>query len=121
MSEYYVSTATIANAASLSDAIDLSGASFGLREACALVGIIMPATWTAASMTFSASDDNTTFRDLYDSAGTEITYTVAASHHIRVTPSDWAGMQYLKVRSGTAGAAVAQGGARLIKLVFREV
>jgi hypothetical protein len=105
-----VRTATIANGASLSDAVDLGG-----RK---LVAIDMPSSWTAASLTFQASVDGVTYDDLYDGA-TERTLVVAASRYLAQAIGDWVGVRFLRIRSGTAGTPVNQGGARTITLVVQ--
>ena len=105
--------AVIANGASLSPAIDLSGT--------VIVGFVMPASWTAAVLTFQVSDDNVTFNDLYNESGTEISLTVAAARFVRLNPAEWAAIRYLKVRSGTTGSPVNQGPERTIKLAVRPV
>ena len=97
-------TATIASGASLSDAVDV-GPHTG-------IAIHMPASWTTATLTFQVSDDGATYRDLYDIYGTEYQSQAAASRTILLPPSDFAGFQYLKIRSGTSAAAVNQGAAR---------
>ena len=103
-------TATIANGASLSGAIDLQNAR--------LFALHMPADWTAANLTFSVSSNGTTYNDLYDSDGTEVTVTAAEDRYIVITnPSRWLGIRWLMVRSGTSGAAVNQGAERLITVV----
>lgn len=104
-------TVTIANGESVSGGVDLNGAG--------LLRIIMPASWTAASLTFQVSADGVTWNDLYDSAGEYTIATAAASRAIVLPPSDFAAMRYIRVRSGTAAAAVSQGGARSIELVGR--
>ena len=101
---------TIANGASLSDAIDLGG-----RK---LVAIDMPAAWTAASLTFQASADGTTYDNLYDGA-TERAVVVGASYYSALNIGDWVGVKFLKVRSGTAGSPVNQAAARTITLVLQ--
>lgn len=108
-----VYSATIANGASLSDAVGM--------ENIILTGVIMPASWTAANITFQASVDGVTFNNVYDSLGNELTVTAAASRYIAIDPSVYAGMKYLKVRSGTSSAAVNQGGARVIGLAGRDL
>lgn len=97
-------TINIANGQSISSAIDLGRV--------AVSAIIMPAAWTAAVLTFQVSADNTTFVDLYDTTSTtqtEVSLTVQAARGYRLSPSDWAGFRYIKFRSGTSAAAVAQG------------
>ncbi len=104
---------TIANAASLSAAVDLSGAG--------VLRILMPASWTAANVTFQVSQDNSTFYDLYDRSGNEVVVTAAASRAIIMVPSDFAGFRYLKIRSGTSGTPVAQGGSRTVTLITKAL
>jgi hypothetical protein len=106
-------TATIANGASLSGAIDLRGTT--------LVGYIMPASWTAADITFRGSVDGTNFFDLYNQFGIEIKHTVAASRFIALIASDLASIRYIKVRSGTTGTPVNQGAERILTLIARVV
>jgi hypothetical protein len=103
-------TVTIANGASLSGAVDLKG-----RK---LVAIIMPASWTAASLTFQGSVNDTDYFNVYDGA-TERALIVAASYYSALNIGDWVGFRYLKIRSGTAASAVNQGGARVITLVVQ--
>lgn len=108
-----VKTVTITNGTSLSNA--------ALLQKYRLVGILMPATWTAAAMTFQVSVDGTNFFDLYDSSGAEVSYTVVQGHYVFTTPANWAGIRFLKVRSGTGGAAVSQGGDRIVSLIVRPL
>lgn len=104
-------TATIANGASLSGSVDCLG--------LVPVAVLMPGTWTAANMTFQGSYDNSAFGNLYDSGG-EISLAVAADVLQSLTPSSFAGCRYLKLRSGTAGAAVNQGGDRTLTVILRS-
>lgn len=115
MNKLTIQQATIANGASLSAAIEL-----GVVGA-ALVGIEMPAAWTAANLTFQASVDGTNFNNLYDKDGNEVTVTASTSRYIGLIPSLFAGFRAMKIRSGTSGAAVNQGGDRILKIVTREV
>jgi hypothetical protein len=106
----------IAKNASLSGASNLSN-----KVLCA---IIMSAAWTAACLTFQVSDDlGVTWYELVDDGGTAITIATAgviAGGRIQVDPSAFASVDFIKVRSGTLGAAVAQGAARTITLVGRK-
>jgi hypothetical protein len=103
--------ATIANGAALSGAIDLDGYT--------LCGIQMPSAWTTANLTFQVSADGATYADVYSDSGGEYTVTAAASRYIVLNPADFAGMRFLKVRSGTTGTPVNQGGARTMLLNVR--
>lgn len=101
-------TVTIANGQSLSGNIDLPAAMFGID---------MPATWTAADLTFQVSPDGVTFNDLYDETAAEVVVRAAAARSIRFSnPGQWLAIRTLRVRSGTAAAPVAQGGARTLTL-----
>jgi hypothetical protein len=103
-------TVTIANGASLSSAGDLGGTR--------LVGIIMPAAWTAAALTFQVSyDGGTTFANLYDEYGLEYTVTADAGRAIKVPALDFLIGAQVKVRSGTSGTPANQGAARDLILV----
>lgn len=103
-------TATIANGASLSGAVDLGAGAV-------LAAIYMPAAWTAASLTFQASADGVTYVDVYDDGDVEYEIAAAASRSIKVSLEDFIGVRYLKVRSGTTATPVAQGASRSIVLV----
>lgn len=102
--------ALIANGGSLSAGIHL--------HAHRLFAIQMPAAWTAASLTFQGSYDGTTYADLYDDSGNEVTMTVTAGHFVVFDPSKFLGLQRLKVRSGTGGSPVNQGADRTLELIL---
>lgn len=103
-------TASIANGASLSGAVDSS--------AGRLARIDMPASWTAANLTFQISSDNATWLNLYDALGAEYTVQAAASRGLIVPLIDFLGARYIKIRSGTAAAAVNQGADRVLTLTL---
>ena len=107
---------TIANGESLSDSADLKGG--------CIVGINMPAVWTAAGLSFQGSEDDTTFVDIYNNGGeiTLLSAVVGTDRRILVSPVDFVGAgRFVKVRSGTTGSAQAQGAARIITLLVRPV
>lgn len=80
-----------------------------------LVGIQMPATWTAAALTFSASmDGGVTYNDLYDDTMIERSIAVVANRTITLDPTKFMGCTHLKFRSGTGAAPVNQGAARTL-------
>jgi hypothetical protein len=93
---------TIADGQSLSDAVDIGQAK--------IVGIIMPASWTAAGMTFQGGASLTgTFYDVYDN-GVERAVVIASSQFSVLNVVDWLPFRFIKFRSGTTGSAVAQSG-----------
>lgn len=110
---YETLTATIAINTALSGNVNVKG-----RE---VVGIQMPAAWTAAAMTFDASADGGTFASVVNTGGTEQNYTVAASTYIAVAGGAFAGMDSIRIRSGTLATPVNQAAARTILVVVRSV
>lgn len=95
----------------LSDVIDLGDNR--------LIAIIMPSAWTAATITFQASKDGVTFKDVILWDGGEIEYTVDVDQWIIVEPIHFAGMKFIKIRSGTSATPVSQLAERTIELVTR--
>jgi hypothetical protein len=108
-----IQTATIANGASLSAEVALGEKT--------LVGIVMPAAWDAAGLTFQASQDDVTFSELQDGSGAAISFTVSAGIFVAVDPTRWRGITGIKVRSGTSGAPVNQTAQRTIQLITRTI
>jgi hypothetical protein len=94
-----------------------------LMGADTLVAISMPSSWVNASLTFQASPDGgTTWQELYDGAGNEITVVAAANQFIALSglPSYvWRGINALQVRSGTLAAPVVQTAGATITLIGR--
>lgn len=107
-------TVTIASSASLS--------SLAAGDGRVLVGIIMPASWDAADLTFKASNTGgADFLDVYEeSSDTQLTVQAGASRHIRLRVNEWACFPYLKVQSGTTAVPVNQTAERVITLLFRR-
>lgn len=99
--------------AGLSAALNLRG--------FALKGILMPTAWGAAAITFQAAEAEAgTYRDLYDSAGTEVSVTVAAGRAVALSTALQdllVGVEFLKIRSGTAAGPINQGADRALVLV----
>lgn len=94
-------TFVIANGQSLGEAIDLTD----VRA----LAIQTPASINSATaLTFRGSVDGSTWANLYDSTGTEVSVTAAASRFIALDPAIFAGVPYIKVRTGTAGSPTAQ-------------
>jgi len=81
----------------------------------------MPDSWSTANLTLQASADGTNYHNLYQDDGTEYTVSAAASRHIILNPAEFAGIRFLKLRSGTSSSAVNQAADRTITLVVRPV
>jgi hypothetical protein len=108
---------TITNGQSLSGAATLDGK--------AVVGILMPAAWTAAGLSFQKSADGSTYGDVSDKNG-EVTVASAgiqtgARTWIDLDPALFANAQAIKVRSGTRSAAVNQAADRVLTLILAPV
>ena len=84
-----------------------------------LVGLLMPAAWTAAALTFQATLDDATYKDVYDRFGSELSCTVAANRYVALSPSDLRPVESVKHRSGTGATPVAQGSAAVLTLVLK--
>ena len=67
-------------------------------------------TWATANITFQAStDQGTTYLDVYDADGNEVTATVGGTNRIiAVDPTIFAGFSHIKLRSGTTATPVDQ-------------
>ena len=99
---------TIASSGTVSTPADLDG--------LALVGIHMPATFTGTALTFSIDNGEGVFNVMADGAGADVSKTVAASKFINLPPSDFAGINKIKLISGTT-----ETGERVIRLVVRDI
>ncbi len=111
-----MATATITAGQSLSSAV-------AVPEGHVVSGVKIPAAWTAASVTFQGGVDSTALGDLYNTAG-EVTFLSggdAAGKYLVCSPLDFGGVRFLKVRSGTSGAAVNQVANRSIDVSFRPI
>lgn len=104
-------SATILSGQSLSDDINLGGR--------IPVGLVMPAAWTAASITFQASlDDGATWHDVYAIDETELTISsVVVDSFLALDSANFLGVTYLRLRSGTTATPVNQGADRAITVL----
>lgn len=81
-----------------------------------LSGIVFPAAMTGTSVTFDFSFDGSTWYDVKETDGSDVSYTVSAGDVVRVDPSGWAFASpgYLRISSGSSEAAD-----RTINLIFK--
>lgn len=88
-----------------------------------LAGVVMPAAWTAASVTFAVSHDGVTYQQLHYGAGV---YTItaqqgaAAGMSFSVDPAAFAGWPFVRIYSGTVATPVVQLAARTLVVVTRS-
>ena len=78
-----------------------------------LAGIVIPAGWVAADLTFQGSADGTDFYDVYDEFDAEVVVQAAASRYIILDPAKFMNFGWIKVRSGTTATPVTQTGGPL--------
>ncbi len=55
-----------------------------------LCGVQFPAAMTGTAVTFDFALDNSSWADVKETDGTEVSYTVSAGDVVRVDPSGWA-------------------------------
>lgn len=103
-------SATIANAAATSDAVELN-----LGQ---LVGLIFPASMTGTTLTFTMSTSSGgTYVGVKDIGGAaDYSITVTSSKYVPIDPRVFCGIRYLKLVSGSN-----ETGAKVITCVFRPV
>lgn len=89
----------IANGATESGAITTGGQ--------CLCGVLMPAAFTGTAITFEASSAvDGTYVPVYGSAGASVlSYVVGTSRYIAIDPKDFQGIEFLKIKSGSAEGA----------------
>jgi len=87
-----------------------------------LTGIILPAGWQTAPLSFQASADGVTWQEMYTAAGTDVsTGPLTGPAWVALNPSDFAGIQFLRIRSGRASAPVTQTAECTLMLILRSV
>lgn len=110
------STATIANAASVSGSIDLTST--------ALLGFIAPAAWTTAALNLEVSMDNTNWATvIYDSGNSPVGSwsAVVAGAAYAVDTVSMLPFRYVRLRSGTSASPVTQGAQRDFTVITRPL
>lgn len=120
-------TATITNGTALTGALNLDilanvpqdFAVTAQKQGMRLGGIIMPAGWTAANLTFQISADGVSFVNMYDKYGSEVVVAVAAGQGHVLDFADYITLPWLKIRSGTAATPVNQAADRSLTLLLR--
>lgn len=85
--------ADIQSGTTTSQTLDLCGSS--------LVGIYMPAAFTGTAITFQVSVDGTNFQPMYQGS-TQYSISVSAGRYQQIPGSDFAGIRYLQVVSGSS-------------------
>lgn len=92
----------------------------GNVEGFHIVGLIPPAAWTAAVLTFRASIDGSVWNDLYDDATERqiASASLATGRWIRLDGNLWRGISTLILRSGPAAGAVNQAADRVLQLIL---
>jgi len=109
----YTAFLTIPINDSVSPALDVSDAP--------LVGIIMPAAWTAAALNLEVSADGTRWCKPYDAYGSAVASlaTPVVDGAYAVDFSALLPWRWVRLRSGTSGSPVNQAAARTITMLQR--
>ena len=81
-----------------------------------LCGVVFPATMTGTTITFDYAVDNSSWVDVFETDGTEVSYTISAGNVVRIDPSGWAFASNGYIRVTSDGTEAAD---RKIKLLFR--
>ncbi len=89
-----------------------------------IIGILMPATWASAVISFQGSNDaNNDMLDLYDESGNELSVTAAEGQLVTFSEdfsSRFDSVSNVKIRSGLTGATVNQSGGTIVGLVVHD-
>lgn len=94
----YNKTVVVASGGATSAVIDMKGFS--------LVGVLLPATFTGTTLTFTVSVDGTNFFALKSTtSGTALSYTVVQGTYAAIDPFPFYGVRYLKIVSGSTEGA----------------
>ena len=85
-----------------------------------ICGIIMPAGWDAAAITFQAGQDNQTEYNLYDGSVERVipSTDAIAGRMLSLDLNDWLCVNYIRLRSGTSASGVNQTAQRKITLLL---
>lgn len=102
---------TIANGASLSDALNIAGAYVD--------GIYFPATITGTVVSFKVGYGSSSLLDLLDVNGIEVTVPIQAGKAVMLPYAMLRAWPFLAVRTGTSASASSQGAAREIHMSTR--
>ena len=88
-----------------------------------LVGVVMPAGWDAAALSFQHAIDGSTFGDVFTASGefTVPSADVAAARTLLLDTHATPGLRFVKVRSGLTAAPVNQTADRVITLLTRDM
>lgn len=81
-----------------------------------LCGVVFPATMTGTTITFDYAVDNSSWVDVFETDGTEVSYSISAGNVVRIDPSGWAFASNGFIRVTSNGTEAAD---RKIKLLFR--
>lgn len=87
-----------------------------------LHGIVIPATWTAAELTFQVSiDGGATWHEMNDATATAVSCAVTAGDYAALDPDLWRSINCLKIRSGTLAVPVDQAVAATLTLALSTI
>jgi len=106
---------TTGNSVTISNGGSLSGA-LAVPSGSVVRGIVTPAAWTTAALSFDVSQDGSTFESLRTADGTEFAISPLPTTAFVPFPT-MLGVVKIKLRSGLVGATVNQGADRIFSVV----
>lgn len=113
-------TATISTGQALSQELDLLNGASDTKH-LSIIGVIVPATWTAADIAFQVTDTaGGTYQAVYDSTNTLLEITVTAGRTYALNPTITVGFPYVKIWSQSGGSGVNQAADRNVILICRD-
>lgn len=117
VAERTVIDVTIANGVALSAEVNVGGKR--------IVGIVMPAVWTAANLSIQALLDEPAalpkapvYGEVFDQAGAAIAITAVVASYNVINAQVLPALGRIRIRSGTSAVPVNQGGIRTLRLVL---
>ena len=92
-----------------------------LEGVTAVVGIIMPQSWTAANVTILGSPFGANFYDLHDGLpGTELMFNVRPGVMVNINPNRLRCCAAIRLRSGTHNVPIVQAALRTFGIVVES-
>ena len=87
------------------------------------ISVVMPDAWDAADLTFQASDaEGGIYQDVYDDLGSIVLIPADAGQVISITINalTFAGLRFIKIRSGTTAVPIVQTASRTFKIICQR-
>lgn len=103
-------TTVIANGETVSSAIDITGKT--------LIGLIFP-TMTRVAMTLQGSIDGTNYKEIKNSSGSALSFTIASNTHIVLSTDNFQNLPATSIKLVATGGA--EGAERTITAILKVI